>query len=215
MVSNSRACPIIEMGSCAHTILPLIARFRSIAAIPFKGVFNMRSFVSRSAFAITWVALSIFSAQAKSLFDGPAELPRTTVVSSMADTPAPGSIVTVNAGGNLQGAINNARCGDTVELQAGAVFKGLYDLPAKSCDDAHWIIIRTSAADGLLPAEGERVTPCYAGVATLVGRPSYGCTNPQNVLARVENPNPVDGPFILATGANHYRLIGLEVTRSA
>jgi hypothetical protein len=175
----------------------------------------MRSYFSQFVFAVVFAALSLSTAHAKGGFDGPAELPRVTVASAMTNTPAPGSIVTVNAGDNLQTALNNAHCGDTLELQASAVFVGLFDLPAKSCDDNHWIIIRTSAADSLLPAEGERATPCYAGVATLVGRPSYGCTNPQNVMAQVENPNPVDGPFILASGANHYRLIGLEVTRTS
>ena len=52
-------------------------------------------------------------------YDGPAELPLTTVASAMADTPAPGSIISVNASGDLQGAINRAHCGDIVELQAG------------------------------------------------------------------------------------------------
>jgi hypothetical protein len=58
-------------------------------------------------------------AWAKSGFDGPAELPRVSVASSMADTPAQGSIVAVNAGGDLQAALNNAFCGDIIELQGG------------------------------------------------------------------------------------------------
>jgi hypothetical protein len=39
--------------------------------------------------------------------------------------------------------------------------------------------------------------------------------NPQNVLARVEYDGTADGPFILKNGADHYRLVGLEVTRTA
>lgn len=175
----------------------------------------MQSFAVLFIAALSFLAYSTPLALARANFDGPAELPRVTVASSLADTPAPGSIVTVRAGDDLQTALNNAHCGDTVELQAGAVFSGLVDLPAKNCDDNHWIIIRTSSADSLLPSEGERATPCYAGIASLVGRPAYACGNPQNVMARVENPEPVDGPFILRNGANHYRLIGLEVTRSA
>ena len=54
-------------------------------------------------------------------FDGPAELPRVTVPSAMSDTPAPGSVITVNAGGDLQSALNSAHCGDTIQLQAGAI----------------------------------------------------------------------------------------------
>ena len=49
--------------------------------------------------------------------------------SSMADTPAPGSVINVNAGGDLQSALNNAQCGDTIELQAGATFSGSLRIP--------------------------------------------------------------------------------------
>jgi hypothetical protein len=147
--------------------------------------------------------------------DGPAELPRVTVSSSMADTPAPGTVIVVNAGGDLQAALKNAHCGDTIELQAGATFTGTFDFPAKSCDDNHWIIVRTSAPDGALPAEGQRMTPCYAGVTSLPGRPAYSCTNSQNVLAKLQLPSDGGSPVTFLSGANHYRLLGLEITRPA
>ena len=172
----------------------------------------MRSFAS---FLLT--ALSLLGAAnpiwAKTGFDGPAELPGVTVASALLNTPAPGSLLTVRAGDNLQAALDSAHCGDTVELEAGAVFTGTFVLRAKSCDSGHWIMIRSSAPDGVLPAEGQRMTPCYAGVASLPGRPQYTCVNPQNVLARVEYDGTADGPFILRNGADHYRLVGLEVTR--
>ena len=142
------------------------------------------------------------AAFASSHYDGPAELPRATVPSAMADTPAPGSIITVNAGDDLQSALTNAQCGDVIELQAGATFSGRFIVPAKSCNINHWIIIRTSAPDSALPAEGHRATPCYAGVASLVGRPQYACSNPRNVMAKVQIQTSGDGPFRLAPGAN-------------
>ena len=148
-------------------------------------------------------------------FDGPAELPRVTVPSAMSDTPAPGAVVNVNAGGDLQSALNNARCGEVIQLQAGATFSGKFTVPAKNCDSNHWIIIRTSAPDSALPAEGQRATPCYAGVASLVGRPQYSCPNAKNVMAKVEIQTQSDGPFQIADGANYYRFIGLEITRPA
>jgi len=92
-------------------------------------------------------------------------------------------------------------------------FNGSFTLPAKNCDNNHWIIVRTSSPDSALPAEGQRVTPCYGGVSSLEGRPAYNCPNPQNVLAKVQMPNPDGGPFSLANGANFYRLVGLELTR--
>jgi hypothetical protein len=150
---------------------------------------------------------------ASSRYDGPAELPRVTVRSAMANTPALGSLITVNAGGDLQSALNNAQCGDVIQLQAGATFTGLFTVPAKNCDNSHWIVIRTGAPDSALPAEGQRATPCYAGVASLEGRPQYSCPNPQNVMAKVQNQSLGSGPFQLAAGANFYRFIGLEVTR--
>ena len=146
-------------------------------------------------------------------FDGPAELPRVTVPSAMSDTPASGAVINVNAGGDLQSALNNAQCGEVIQLQAGATFSGKFDVPAKNCDANHWIIIRTSAPDSALPAEGQRITPCYGGVASLVGRPQYSCPNPKNVMAKVQMPTVGDGPLQIASGASHYRFIGLEVTR--
>ncbi|MGB6384651.1 MAG: hypothetical protein WBD25_01495 [Terriglobales bacterium] len=164
-------------------------------------------------FALTFTLST--AAFASSHYDGPAELPRATVPSAMADTPAPGSIISVNAGSNLQTALNNAQCGDVIQLQAGATFSGRFVLPAKSCDINHWIIIRTSAPDSALPSEGQRATPCYAGVASLFGRPQYACSNPQNVMAKVQIQTGGDGPFRFAPGADYYRFIGLEVTRPA
>src|SRR5260370_10201166 len=70
------------------------------------------------------------AAFASSHYDGPAELPRATVPSAMADTPAPGSIISVNAGDDLQSALTNAQCGDVIELQAGATFTGTFIAPS-------------------------------------------------------------------------------------
>ena len=150
-----------------------------------------------------------------STFDGPAELPRTYVQSTMANTPAPGKTITVAAGGNIQTAINSANCGDTIQIQAGAKFVGFYTLPNKPCDDKHWIIIRTSAPNSALPPEGKRLTPCFAGVASLPGRPALNCSSTQRVVPQIVYPQPFgSGPFALAPGANHYRLTGLELTRA-
>jgi hypothetical protein len=145
-------------------------------------------------------------------YDGPAQLPIATVTSSMAQTPAPEAIITVNAGDDLQAALNAAQCGNTIQLQAGATFTGIFKFPARSCDNSHWIIVRTSSPDTALPAEGQRLTPCYAGVASLPGRPQYSCNNPQNVLAKLVVSQLV-GPVVFQSGASHYRLIGLELTR--
>ena len=146
-------------------------------------------------------------------YDGPAALPRVLIQTAMTNTPTPGITTTVYSGDNLQTALNNAKCGDTIRLQAGVTFSGIFTFPAKSCDANHWIIVRTNADDSLLPAEGTRITPCYAGVASLPGRPAFSCSSTQNVLAKLVMTRVGSGPIVFASGANHYRLIGLELTR--
>src|SRR5260370_38782918 len=56
------------------------------------------------------------AAFASSHYDGPAELPRATVPSAMADTPAPGSIISVNAGADLQPPLTNAHSDRALDL---------------------------------------------------------------------------------------------------
>jgi Putative Ig domain len=161
---------------------------------------------AKGSFSVTMVA--------STGYDGPAQLPIATVASSMQDTPAPGAVIKVNSGGNLQAALNSAQCGNTIELQAGATFSGDFNFPALNCDGNHWLIVRTSSPDSALPAEGQRLTPCYAGVASLQGRPQYPCNNPQNVLAKIVLDTGGTGPVTLQSGANHYRFLGLEITRA-
>ncbi|MGH9140801.1 MAG: carbohydrate-binding protein [Vicinamibacterales bacterium] len=73
---------------------------------------------------------------------------------------ASAATLTVNAGGNLQAAIDAAHPGDTIILQAGATFDGPFKLRVKGGSTP--IVIRSSSADALLPASGERITPAAA-----------------------------------------------------
>jgi len=156
------------------------------------------------------------SASRSANFDGPAELPRVYVKSTIADTPAPGKVWQVKESENLQNTLNQASCGDTLKLQEGANFTGQFHLPAKACDDAHWIVIRTSTRDENLPLEGTRIRPCFAGVASLPGRPDFRCPTVKNVMARLTFAGKSgNGPLVFASGANHYRLIGIEITRDS
>lgn len=137
------------------------------------------------------------------------------VKSALANTPSAGKVIDLRAGGNLQAAIDSASCGDRIELQAGAVFSGNFRFPKKPCDDANWITLRTSAPDASLPPEGTRLKPCFAGVASLPGRPDFHCATVQNVMAKIEFDRKGGlGPLIFLDGANHYRFIGLEITRT-
>jgi len=184
-------------------------------------IFRWQTVVSSLIFLLL-ILPSDFCASAQSSssdgrnFDGPAELPRESAKSSLKDTPASGKSWMVRAGESFEHALAGASCGDVIQLQSGATFSGGFNLPNKNCDESHWIIIRTSSPDSSLPAEGTRLTPCYAGVSSLPGRPGLNCTSTANVLAKIEfDGKSGSGPLTFASGANHYRLLGLEVTRSA
>lgn len=103
-----------------------------------------------------------------------------------------GRTIAVRAGGDFQGALEAARPGDVITLEAGAVFRGTFTLPKKAGDD--WIVVRSSAPDASLPPPGTRITPAFApAMATLV------------------TPNPAQ-VVQTAPGARRYRFIGIEFT---
>jgi hypothetical protein len=185
----------------------------AISGVPAAtGTFSFSVSVTDAVQNTAAATLSLTVSQAGG-YDGPAQLPLATVTTSLADTPATGSIIRVNAGGDLQTALNQALCGQTVQLQAGVTFTGQFTVPAKNCNASHWIIVRTSSPDSALPPEGQRLTPCYGGVASLPGRPAYPCSNPQSVVATIQMTTGGNGPLKLANRANYYRFIGLELTR--
>jgi hypothetical protein len=91
--------------------------------------------------------------------DGPANLPENCINSSLANTPSPGKVVPLTAGGNLQTAYDDLLCGQTLVLAHHAVWQGSnLHLAAKGCDDKHWITI---TSDGVLPVPGNRANPLY------------------------------------------------------
>ncbi|MFZ1931368.1 MAG: hypothetical protein WAU50_19670, partial [Candidatus Sulfotelmatobacter sp.] len=142
--------------------------------------------------------------------DGPAAAPIACYETSMTSTPSPAVVTTVSSSANLQTAIDNANCGDTLVLQAGQTYPG-FTLRAKSCDANHYITIRSSATGSTLPAEGVRATPCNAGVSSLPGRPALNCASTSNVMARVAGIAKADKIIGTDEGTNYYRLVGLEI----
>src|ERR1019366_2138091 len=97
---------------------------------------------------------------------------------------------------DLQNALNSAHPGDTIVLDAGSVYTGNFTLPAKANPLGQWIYIQSSALSRL-PAPGVRIGPSNA---------------PH--MAKIVTPNgsPALNPL---PGANHYRLVGLEVTTAS
>ncbi len=140
--------------------------------------------------------------------DGPAELPKACYYTGLDGTPSPGKQIHVAAGGNLTSAVDGAKCGDTLLLQAGASFD-VSELPSKKCDDQHYITIRTETPDSKLPPEGTRISPSWAGVASLPGRPKFAqpAGGPAKLMATLVVRRPSG-----ATIGDHTRFIGIEWT---
>src|SRR5260370_16870209 len=102
----------------------------------------------------------------------------------MSNAPAPGTSSAVYSGGDLQSALNRANCGDTIQLQAGAMFTGTFTFPAKSCDENHWILVRSSAFDSALPSQGCRLTPSSAASSSPPPPPSLHFPSLTTLLSR-------------------------------
>jgi len=146
--------------------------------------------------------------------DGPALLPETCYYTDLSATPSPGNVTLVAVGQSVSNKLSKAKCGDTVELAAGSSFAP-FKVPAKNCDASHYITVRTSALDADMPPEGTRITPCYAGVLSIAGRPAYPCPTPTNVMAKITGETGNTAAISFASGASYYRFIGLEVTRNS
>ena len=123
---------------------------------------------------------------------GAPTLPRILIDTRYVQPSAGARRTVVARGGDLQRALDDARPGDVILLDAGATYVGNFVLPAKN--GSSWITIRSSASDADLPAEGARVTPKSA---------------PRLARLLSSNGDPV---LRTAPGAHHYRLIGLEIT---
>lgn len=105
--------------------------------------------------------------------------------------PSNGPVITVAAGMDLQGAIDAAPRGATLELEPGATFTGPIRLPEKPGEEC--ITIRTATPDSEL-IEGRRVSPAD------VGR-----------LASVVAPGGGQPALTTAPRAAYCRLVGLEL----
>jgi hypothetical protein len=100
--------------------------------------------------------------------------------------------IIVKKGANFQEALDRAQPGDTISLEAGALFKGAFKLPKKTGKE--YITIRSSAKDDQLPRPDERLDPTkYAAVLPKIRSDVKG--------------EPAIGTL---PGAHHFRFIGIE-----
>src|SRR5262245_12541330 len=100
-----------------------------------------------------------------------------------------GQTITVNAGGDLQSALDQAQPGDLILLQAGATFTGNFVLPNKT--GTGWVTVRASTPDANLQ-QGTRVTPASA-----------------SLMPKIISPNS-EPALRTADGAHHFRFVGVE-----
>ena len=116
----------------------------------------------------------------------PARPRRTVDISEIRRT---GRLIPVPAEGNLQRALDEARPGDEIVLEAGATYQGPFRLPKKEGDG--WIHVSSSGLDRL-PAPGQRVHPS---------------DSPHMPKLRAPPPSVI----VAAAGAHHYRFVGIDV----
>ena len=102
------------------------------------------------------------------------------------------AVIRVPAGGNFQAALDRAKPGDTIELAAGATYKGKFTLPNKA--GAEFITVRTSADDSRLPAAGKRLE--YKKYA--------------DILPKIVSNVKGEPALTTAAGAHHFRFVGIE-----
>ena len=138
--------------------------------------------------------------------DGPAELPKTCYYTGLDGTPSPGNQIHVATNSDLTEALDGAKCGDTLLLAAGAVYP-MKSFPRKNCDDNHYITVRTDTPDSKLPPEGTRISPAWAGVASLPGRPPFAqpAGGPAKLMATISVKPETGIEF-----GDHYRFIAIE-----
>lgn len=98
--------------------------------------------------------------------------------------------IRVPADGDLQAALDRAKAGDVIELEAGATFAGHFTLPVKAGDAM--TTIRTAGADATAPRG--RITPQDAAR-----------------FARLRAPDE-DPAIDVAAGAHHWKIALLEIT---
>ncbi len=151
-------------------------------------------------------------------YDEKAELPRLGYYTDLSATPSNGTVRTVTAGSysDLVAKINAAQCGDVVVIPAKngasqAVYAGGTISLNRVCDEDHYITIRTDQVSAL-PPEGTRISPAWAGVTSLPGRPAFSQPTTAGIyLPKIMRNASGSSVFDGSAGA-FYRLIGLEAT---
>ena len=143
-----------------------------------------------STLCIVIAAMFTLVATAQEPFPAPPQV----YIDTTWNPPTQGNTWTVNSSSTFQSVLNTAQPGDIIVLNSSV--SGNFTLPNKTNPNNQWIYIESSALANL-PPPGTRVGPSDA--------PN---------MARITTTNTTS-PINLAPGANHYRLIGLEITSNS
>lgn len=130
--------------------------------------------------------------------DGPTILPQ--VVPTIPALSVKGTRVTPATAAGLIQAIHSAKCGDNLLVPVGIyTFTSNLVIPCN-------ITIQGAAMTSVLPPVGTRITPAYANVASLPGRPSFA-----GVVKRVI-PQFILGPSAKIVAPNGVHFANVEIT---
>ena len=120
-----------------------------------------------------------------------AQLP-TTYINTTFSMPTGGTNCAAHTAAQYSSCLKSANPGDIITLDAGTIYSGNFNVPAKSNPSNKWIYIISSKYANL-PPPGTRVSPADAAN-----------------MPKIVTPNSVDTTELLS-GANHYRFVGLEI----
>ena len=159
-------------------------------------------------------------------FDGPAQLPSQCFYTGMdamvQSTPV---IKTICPSGcdfsTIASALVAVQPGWTLKLQAVNPVGGALrtytenNLNLPMCAANNWCILETDQiSNPAFPGEGNRMTPCFAGVASQTDYPSYPCASAQILMPKIIT-NQTNTPVITNVNGGYWRLIGLNITSQA
>jgi len=121
------------------------------------------------------------------------ETPRTILAVHPTSAVVTGASHRADSSAAFQAALDSAKPGDEIVLEAGRLFIGNFTLPRKA--GTGWITIRSSTM-AKLPGDGARVSPKDAAA-----------------MPKIVSPND-RAALSAAPGAAFYRLVGLEITQA-
>jgi len=201
---------------------------KSVGTVTYSGQAQSGAGASENAYCPAGVGELTEGIPTWGMADGPAQLPTRCMNTAVSSTPSGTHIgggaattYTPADASALKSALGTLQCGDTIVLAAGNTYTGSFTFPALACNGGHWITVKSSGVNAsAFPAEGVRATPCLSGIPNDAangrnnpGYPDYPCpTYPAVFTARIAVAS--GSPAVaFASGANHYRFVGIEITK--